>query len=322
MNKDVRDKISSAIEASYGLTVSSIAPISVGVGGDTYRISTAQGDYIYKIVDANEMNHPTAEPELTGYLRNHGIPVSEFVRNAEGNWVTHFDGRVSHLQKYIPGHTFPMTSAPEWFMAESPKLLARIHNTLRGYPPLPVGIGKNFFQYMTPERAEASYRQSLARATAVGETHILEDLKHRLDILNKIRGWRFDCAKLTCANSHGDFTVHQVLCGETSIHGVIDWTSACVHPVIWEITRSFFYADPSCRDGSYDVERFAAYVSAYSELAPLNDYDRANILRLYYYQLAVCDYYAQYLDAEGAKKAEYLQQAQFATRVLLNTQVE
>ena len=312
----------SMIKDRYGLNVRAITSISTGVGGDTYRISTAQGDYIYKIVDANGMNHPTAEPELTGYLRSHGIPVSEFVRNVEGNWFTHFDGRVSHLQKYIPGYTFPMNSAPEWFMAESPRLLARIHNTLRDYPPLPVGIGDVFFQYMTPEHAETSYWRSLARASASGETNILEDLKLRLEILNKIRGWRFDCSRLTCTNSHGDFTVHQVLCGETSVHGVIDWTSACVHPVIWEITRSFFYADPSCWDGCYDKERFAAYVSAYCALAPLNGYDRANILRLYYYQLAVCDYYAQYLDAEGAKKAEYLQQAQFATRVLVNTAVE
>ena len=81
-------------------------------------------------------------------------------------------------------------------------------------------------------------------------------------------------------------------------------------------------AGPSCRDGRFDRARLAAYTAAYSALAPLNDYDRANLLKLYYYQLAVCDYYAQYLDAAPDKKAEFLQQARFATGFLMHTEIE
>lgn len=315
---DNHAKIMSKLKDSYGLEVSAMAPMSLGVGGDTYRVTAAQGEFVYKIMEADTMNHPAGEPKLCAYLLDRGIPVSIFVRNREGRWITPIEGRISHLQEYIRGRTFPMNGTPEWFMAESPKLLAGIHNALRAFPPLPVGIGSNFFRYMTPDRGKTSYHASLEKAAARGETGILEDLRYRLEILEYIRDWHFDISRLTCRNTHGDFTVNQILCGEDRINAVIDWTSACVHPVIWEITRSFFYADPSCREGCFDESRFAAYISAYTALAPLNEYDRANMLKLFYYQLAVCDYYAQYLDAPEEKKGEFLQQARFATSILRN----
>lgn len=314
-------KIASVLKDDYGLEISAIQQMSTGVGGDTYHISAAQGEYIYKIVESNDMNHPAAEPALCNHLLAQGIPVSEFLMNKNGEWITVSEGRASHLQRFFHGKPFPMNGAPEWFMKESPRLLAGIHNALRSFSPLPVGIGADFFQYMTPERAAASYHRSLERVAAGGNRQIQEDLRFRMDFLERIRNWQFDICRLTCANSHGDFTVNQIICGENAIQAVIDWTSACIHPVIWEITRSFFYADPSCREGGFHRQRFDAYVSAYSGLAPLNEYDRDNLLKLYYYQLTVCDYYGQYLDAQEHKKEEFLQQARFATDILRNAEL-
>lgn len=48
----------------------------------------------------------------------------------------------------------------------------------------------------------------------------------------------------------------------------------------------------------------------------LSEYDKKQLLRLYYYQLAVCDYYSQYLEADDSKKEEFFMQARFATNVL------
>lgn len=62
--------------------------------------------------------------------------------------------------------------------------------------------------------------------------------------------------------------------------------------------------------------KFKDYVDRYCSVMPLTQYDRDNLLRLYFYQLGVCDYYSQYLNAEEDRKEEYLTQARFATRVL------
>lgn len=318
---NTQTKLIRLLRDSYGVEADSLRPMTVGVGGDTYLVRAQEGNFVFKVMDSNEMNHPEEEPALCGYLRQNGIPASRFFRNRDGSWLTGARGRVCHLQAFAEGSSFPMNTAPEWFMEESPRLLARIHTVLRGYKPLAVGIGGDFFRYMTPERAARSYRQSYEQAEAQGEAGILAELRQRIELLELVKDWHFEPEKLTCCNSHGDFTVNQILCAGGRIQAVIDWTSACIHPVVWEITRSFFYADSSCGEGSFDADRFAAYVSAYASAAPLNDYDRENILKVYYYQLAVCDYYAQYLSAPPEKKQEYLQQARFATAVLRNARV-
>lgn len=313
-------KAKEILKNEYGLDVQELKRMTTGVGGDTYQVQTAQGKFIYKIADSNEMNRPEAEPEICEYLLAHGIEVSCFLRNRYGQFVTSYDeNRVSHLQSYVEGKVFFTNEAPEWFMRETPVLLGRIHQTLREYPQLPMGIGKEFFQYMTPENARQSYRRSYEKAKQLGETDVLEDLECRMRVTEKMTNWTFETEKLTYCNTHGDYTVNQIICGENKINAVIDWTCACRHPVIWELTRSFFLSEPECAQGGLPEAKFREYVEGYLSVASLTPYDKEHLLNLYLYQLGVCDYYAQYLDAEACKKDEYLQQARFATKVLKNS---
>ena len=315
-------KIEDFLVKKYGLKVKEILQMTMGVGGETYKICTDDCHFILKVSDSNEMNHPKEEPAICDFLLGRGIPVSEFLRNTTGDFVTPFDERrVCHVQKFVEGRVFGMNEASEWFLQQTPLLLGRIHRGLQGYKELPVGIGENFFQYMTPERARQSYMQSYKNAEYSDETDILEDLEVRLKVLEKMADWSFDVEKLTYRNSHGDYTVNQIIAGERKINAVIDWTCACRQPVIWEITRSFFYAAPGCAEGGYDERVFQDYVDRYCSEADLNAYDKENLLKLYFYQLAVCDYYAQYFGAEASRKDEYLQQARFATKVLKNSDI-
>ncbi|MBQ7955687.1 MAG: phosphotransferase [Lachnospiraceae bacterium] len=313
------EKLRRILTKEYGLDVQEVRRMSAGVGGETYGVQTPQGKFVYKIADANEMNHPETEPEICNYLFEKGLPVSRFIKNKAGSLVTPYDDkRVSHLQNYVEGKTFLANSAPEWFMRQSPVLLGKIHTALGGYKKLPMGIGPDFFKYMTPERARESYLHSYKEAQRRGEEGILEDLEVRLRFQEKIADWKFDLEKLTYSNSHGDYTVNQIICGKEKINAVIDWTSACVHPVIWEITRSFFSAEHSCAEGEINEAQFRDYVEGYCSEAMLTKYDKDNLLRLYCYQIGVCDYYAQYLSADEDKKDEYLSQAKFATKVMRN----
>lgn len=317
--QNISERIKQILFQEYGFEVFDIHKMTAGVGGDTFLIDTHQGRFIYKIVDVNEMNHPEEEPEICSFLFQRGLEVPDYLKNKSGTFVTSFDGkRVSHMQKYMEGKVFAMNEATDWFMVQSPLLLGRIHNELRQYKELPMGIGENFFRYMTPENAKNSYRHSYELAEQRVETDILEDIEFRLKIIQKVSDWKFDLQKPTYCNSHGDYTVNQIICGEGKVNAVVDWTCACRHPVIWEITRSFFYAEQSCIDGQYDEVKFKDYVKHYCCVASHTQYDIDNLMRLYLYQLAVCDYYSQYLNADIYKKDEYLLQARFATKVLRN----
>lgn len=311
--------ITEFLSAVYGIDALAVSRMTTGVGGDTFRVDTAEEHLVFKIVKIDAINHPESEALLCTFLCGRGVPVSEFIPALDGSLVTQWpDGRAAHLQRLIAGQPFAMNTAPDWFLSASAQLLARIHTALADYPALPNGIGQGFFSHMTPESALRSYKTSLAAARERREEDVCEALSMRIHLADKHREWRIDHAPLTYMNTHGDFTVNQILCGDGYIRGVIDWTSACRHPVVWELTRSYFYAAPECASGACDPERFQAYVRSYEAICPLHKADRSMLLDVYLYQLLVCDYYAQYLHAAPHEADEFRQQADFATNVLMH----
>ncbi len=54
----------------------------------------------------------------------------------------------------------------------------------------------------------------------------------------------------------------------------------------------------------------------YSMLSPLNRYDIENAGNLFYYFLAVCDFYGQYYQAHSRNRNIYLEQAQLSAKLL------
>ena len=140
--------------------------------------------------------------------------------------------------------------------------------------------------------------------------------------MERFPAWKFDLNRLTLRNTHGDYFISQFLCENGHLTAVIDWTTACVHPVIWELTRSFVYGAPCCAEGKIDEALFSRYIDAYTRYGTLNEYDRENMQRLYLYQIAVCDYYGQYYASNTENRSIYLQQARLATKLLKNTPID
>ena len=99
---------------------------------------------------------------------------------------------------------------------------------------------------MTPENALHSYENTLVIARNNGDKQIEADLLYRIDLMKRFPKYDFDLNRLTCVNTHGDFFISQLICGVDRINAVIDWTTACVHPAVWEIMRSYVYAAPEC----------------------------------------------------------------------------
>lgn len=305
------------LKKMYGLELVSIERSSAGAGSDTYFVTCANGKYVVKYSASGEINHPELEPELCEYLSHHGIPCCQFLRNNTGEFLTlDTDGRLFHVQKFIEGRMYDLNEAPDWLLTQSAQMLGKIHAALKDYQGLPVGIGADFFRYMTPERALGSYKNSLAIAKSRDDTNIITDLQYRIELMKGFPKYEFDLDKLTCCATHGDFFISQILCGNEKINAVVDWTTACVHPVVWEIVRSYVYAAPFCKNGQIDMNEFARYVSEYRKFSPLNNYDMRCMISLFYYQIAVCDYYGQYYASAASNRHIYLHQAVFSTKLL------
>ena len=313
----------SLLQNEYGLHLCDARHASTGAGSDTWFLRCEEGEYVLKFPARSAINHPETEPELCAFLRSHGIPACEFLKNKTGEYISRDTaGRIFTVQRRFSGVTPEWNSAPEALLLESAELLGKIHCVLRAYPKLPEGIGTAFFANMTPQRALGSYRRSLETANRLGDTESAAEIEWRTGLMERFPAWEFDLDRLTCCNTHGDYFISQFLCENDRLAAVIDWTTACVHPAIWELTRSFVYGAPCCAEGEIDRSLFSRYIDAYCRYGTLNEYDRENMQRLYLYQIAVCDYYGQYYASDAENRDIYLQQARLATKLLKNTPLD
>lgn len=306
----------------YGIDPISAKKLSVGVGADTYVITAKQGKYIFKRPDPNEMNGAEREPEICDFLRERGFRVSEFLRNREGSFITTEEGVACHLQRFVEGENFYVHSASEGLLSDMAETLGKIHAALLGYPPLPEGIGAGFFETMTPERALESSLRSLRIAEEKGDSESAEELRWRIGFYERYPLAAPDIRSLTVVNTHGDYFITQLLCQNDRIAAVIDWTSACRHPAIWEVFRSWLYADPACKGGLLPPDRLIRYVRAYQSAFPLTARDIESMAGLYFYQIAVCDYYGQYYASTASNRHIFLDQARYATRCMKRFEAE
>lgn len=315
--QNICNDIGQILLEQYGLEVMKVEKSVVGAGSDTWFVTCRDGKYVMKYPCESEINNPQQEPELCEYLNAQGIAVCRFIKNKQKEYLSKDStGRVFHVQRFVEGKMYDWHTAPKWLLDESAKELGKIHTALKDYDGLPVGIGSDFFRHMTSEKALKSYRKSLDIAQSQHDKEVICDLEYRIGLMERFPLYEFDLQALTCQSTHGDYFISQLLCGEDKINAVIDWTTACVHPVVWEIVRSYVYAAPSCKEGNMDADEFVDYVRKYCEYASLTDYDLENMVNLFYYQIAVCDYYGQYYAAEEDNRYIYMQQAKFSTKLL------
>lgn len=316
MNKQVlnNEELKKLIEDNYDIgIIKDIEPILEGASSECFHIITEDSEYLLKDIEMIFMNHPDKEPLINHILQEKGVPVSKFYKTKEDKYLLEHLGHMFHLQSFIKGRILEMNKAPEWFMEESAIMLGKIHKALEDIELLSKGIGEEFFKFMTPENAKISYEKSLDMAIKYNDTQNIIDLEYRIRLLDKIKNIKLELNNFTYKNTHGDYFISQILCGESSINAVIDFTSACVHPVCWELIRSYSYADPNCINGHIDYDNLKKYIQNYLKYSELNAYDIKMMAYLYYYQLAVSDYFSQYYESNNSNRSVLCHYANWST---------
>lgn len=303
------------VNEQYGLKATNLYRLQMGVGGLTYLVETNSEKYVLKGVSSGDC-YVRNEPEIAIFLKKNGLPVAEYVLTKDNQYLWKYDSNVYHMQRFVEGEIIPFNKAPDWFMTESAQLLGKIHAVLSGFKQLPTGMGDSFIDFMQSGYAKASYEKTLEKAKDIHDINIVTDVEYRLSQVDKLQAIEFDLSKFTCSNTHGDYKISQIICQSNHIKAVIDWTGACVHPICWEIIRSFTYADSSCETGEIDIDRFIEYIMEYLLYFSLNAYDLKMMPYYFYYQLLSCDYYGQYYASDNINRGDFLFQAQFATKLI------
>lgn len=298
------------LKKHYGLRVQTLTHVSEGVGGEVYIAETDAGRFVLKGTPRGA-ERADNEPYIAEHLARQDIPVAEYLRAGDGEWFVPRGKTQYLLQRFVEGKTYSYHEAPAWLLPESARMLGKLQTALAGVEPLPPVFGQDHFDYLRSGDRRASYMKTLERAKKAGDWDVALDVEYRLSQLHRTQERTYDYTRFTVGNTHGDFKIQNIICGEDRIAAVIDLSSACRLPLCMEVIRSYTHAAPAP-----DAEGLRAYTEEYMRYAPLNDYDLQNMPYVFRDQLLAFDFYGQYYNSKHSNRADFLAQARWATGIL------
>jgi Ser/Thr protein kinase RdoA (MazF antagonist) len=275
---------------AWGLRVSAIAAIDAGTA-NCRVIDTEAGRYFLKEFQSGvRRDQVDRESAILAHLQRDAVAVGRIIATPKGEPSVLHLGRVFQLQSFIAGSRYRKFEAPDWLKRELPSCLSSIVRSLRSFPRLPNGYG-DWFARDLPARARY-FEEFAERAKRVpwlppdARTRLAESAARRVAAIRAVAEWKLSQIPFTVGNTHGDYSVLQVIGAGSAIRAVVDFARASSLPLAWELARSFSYLDEGSRDGGIDPIALRAHVRVFEETIPLSDADKAHMLDLYAYQLA------------------------------------
>ena len=239
-------------------------------------------------VDAAE-----TEALVCSHLNDDGIPTSKFIKTKAGTYAFHENEKTYHLQQFIPGKVYRSNKCPARLVENMGEWLGRIHQSLRRLTDVHFkdNLGTDWFQNFNIDKKIGDFseiRDRIQDTEIRDKEQLISDVDFRIRTLRDIpldeyRGIAWNA--LTRGPTHGDYSCLQVLSNEFESTSIIDFTSACILPYVWEIARSFCQSDESARNGEIAYGRLKIYLSRYLRVSDLTANDIRHFFDYYYLQL-------------------------------------
>jgi len=298
------------INDNYGIIAENIELISDHPGSKVYLATSQTGKYALKKTGLN--NHGEKDGELSEFLSRNGINVAKFLRT-KTNGFAFFDEHFQYtLQEFIDGEQIPLNTASDWFMIKTAQTLGQIQNVLRDYKQLNKAQWPSWLLSKDPiTQNEPAIIAKIEEVKNSGDTALAAALQQRLKHIRRISGFNIELDKLTHVNSHGDFYINQTILKGKDLY-VIDWDGGSNLPACNEVMMSFVYADPVCKDGIIDIDRFKPYLNEYLKYTELTSYDIQMMPYFTYSYFCFCGFTPPYDDLSD----DYMQIAIFSDTLM------
>ncbi|MED2874994.1 hypothetical protein P4268_28125 [Bacillus thuringiensis] len=273
--------------------------------GTNYIFKTKLGKFFVKIFELNKSNNNSLhEILICNYLREKGYPVSKFVKNRKGEYISKLDFKKSfHVQEFIEGDIWKKNTAPNWLLEQGCNYIGRIHNELKQFdlnlrPSIKLLNDKNYHI----KRIEGIINQIKKMQVSEDTKLFIEDLENRRDVISNSE--IIDMSKLTFVNGHSDYSVTQIITSNNNITGIIDMTEVSKIPAIWELMRFYLNSIKERNDGRICVNELSWFLENYMNVCSLSKYDLLMMYKLnYLYMCQAVSVYEKFICTKDVKFA-------------------
>lgn len=319
-NKKIsEEEIKKILNDNYDIVANQVEEINRGTA-DIFKIIADKGKYILKYFSEGRTKESVIkETNIINFLNQRNIKVPVYIRTNSGDFYMSYNNRIIVLQEFIEGYTMENNTGDYKKVIESATILGKMTKALENYQGLQEeGIFKKSFSKESIENGIIKMKdlQKKLKEDNPYKEEFYNDLKFKIDVAEELLE-KFDFGiidKMTIKNTHGDYSVQQLIYNDEGETTVIDFETAKKMPIIWEVMRSYSYVDKEAVNGELNIDTLTEYVKEFSKYIKLNKYDLKYAAHLYLIQLISSTFgYKQFND--DYTKESLLEFARFRTRL-------
>ena len=304
---------------NYEIDVFKVKKIDRGTA-NIFKVETEEKKYILKeFSEGRSEESVIKETDIINFLKDRNIKVPVYIKSIQDNFYIKFENRIIILQEYVDGYTMENNTGDYYKTIESARILGKVTKELQDYIGLKEdGIIEKWFSKQSLEKGITKMIDLKSKLNddnpykAVFEN----DLEDKINMSKELKeNFNFDIVnKMTIMNSHGDYSVQQLIYNDKEETTVIDFETAKRLPIIWEVMRSYSYIDKEAKNGELNIDTLVDYVKEFSKYVQLNKYDLKYASQIYLIQIVSSPFgYKQYND--DYEKTGLLEFALFRTNL-------
>ena len=291
----MHDRLAQLVKENFNIGIINVE-ILAKHGATVYLLESATEKYALKEMGMRDKLE--GESKLMECLISKGISAPKIYHTITGSHVFTDSGLQYILYEFIDGTMIDLNTAPDWFLTKSAQILGQIQDALRDCIPLAIGFEQSFFSKDKYIRGEQYIKDKIRQSEEKNDAPLVMALNERLEHIQRVSCFEFDCDKFTYVNTHGDFYTNQIIVRDGELV-TIDWTGGpSCSLACFEVLMSYTYAAPECKDGVIDIEKFKPYLNEYLKYAPvkLNQYDLKMMPYFIYHYCIFCSFTPPYDD--------------------------
>lgn len=294
------NKIRDILKNDYNIIAIKITAINRGTS-NIFEIKTDKNKYILKeFISKRTKENIIKEINIINFLQKRNLNVPKYVRTTTNNFYIENEGRIIIVQEFIDGYIVEDNMGDYNQVIKCGNILGKLTKELMDYQELSEEniIEEQFSKnrlHLGIEKME-QLKNELKKDNEYKE-QIEKDIEYRIRISKEFEK-NFDFSvikKLTMLNSHGDFCTQQLIYNNEKEPTIIDFEKAKRLPIVWEIMRSYSYADKELKNGKINIDILLDYFKEFTKYVKLNKYDLKYASYIYLLQLVSSTYgYKEY----------------------------